>query len=44
MKQKNKKAKFFSVLLGIFGTSLLQNLFIGEDKIRAASVTIIAGD
>ena len=44
MKQKDKKAKFFSVLLGIFGTSLLQNLFTGKDKIRAAAVTIIAGD
>ena len=44
MKQNNKKTKFSSVLLGIFGTSLLQNLFTGKDKIRAAAVTIIAVD
>ena len=43
MKQKEKKGKFLSMLLGTLGASLLGNLLAGKGKIRAGEGTIRAG-
>ena len=43
MKQKEKKGKFLSMLLGTLGASLLGNLLAGKGKIRASEGTIRAG-
>ena len=44
MKQKNKKGRFLSMLLGTLHASLLGNLLTGKDKIRPSEGTIRAGE
>ena len=44
MKRKNKKVRFFSMLLGTFDDSLLGNLITGKGAIRDVEGTIRAGE